>query len=32
MIKQHNQYSFIPLDEIIFIERADSKSVIHTDP
>jgi two-component system, LytTR family, response regulator len=30
MIKQHNQYSFIPLDEIIFIERADRKSVIHT--
>ncbi len=30
MIKQRNQYSFIPLDEIIFIERADRKSVIHT--
>ncbi|MDM5328670.1 LytTR family DNA-binding domain-containing protein [Neobacillus sp. CF12] len=29
MIKQRNQYSFIPLDEIIFIERADRKSVIH---
>lgn len=30
MVKQHNQYSFIPLDEIIFIERADRKAVIHT--
>ncbi|MEO2078127.1 MAG: LytTR family DNA-binding domain-containing protein [Bacillus sp. (in: firmicutes)] len=30
MIKQQNQYSFIPLDEIIFIERADRKTVIHT--
>jgi two-component system, LytTR family, response regulator len=30
MIKQHNQYSFVPLDEIIFIEKADRKSVIHT--
>ncbi|PGY11938.1 LytTR family DNA-binding domain-containing protein [Bacillus sp. AFS031507] len=30
MIKQQNHYSFIPLDEIIFIEKADRKSVIHT--
>jgi two-component system LytT family response regulator len=30
MVKQHNNFSFIPLDEIIFIERADRKSVIHT--
>lgn len=30
MVKQHNQYSFIPLDEIIYIERADRKTVIHT--
>ncbi|MEW9052089.1 MAG: LytTR family DNA-binding domain-containing protein [Neobacillus sp.] len=30
MIKQNNSYSFIPLDDIIFIERADRKSVIHT--
>jgi two-component system, LytTR family, response regulator len=30
MIKQQNQYSFIPLDEMIFIERADRKTVIHT--
>jgi two-component system LytT family response regulator len=30
MIKQRNQYSFIPLEEIIFIERADRKAVIHT--
>ncbi|MCM3600400.1 LytTR family DNA-binding domain-containing protein [Robertmurraya korlensis] len=30
MIKQQNQYSFISLDEIIFIEKADRKSVIHT--
>ncbi|WP_413300943.1 LytTR family DNA-binding domain-containing protein [Bacillus sp. 1P10SD] len=30
MVKQHNQFSFIPLDEIIFIERAERKAVIHT--
>lgn len=30
MIKHLNQYSFIPLDEMIFIERADRKTVIHT--
>jgi two-component system, LytTR family, response regulator len=30
MIKQHNEYCFIPLDEIIFIEKADRKSVIHS--
>lgn len=30
MVKQHNHYSFIPLDEIIFIERAERKAVIHT--
>jgi two-component system, LytTR family, response regulator len=30
MIKQHNEYFFIPLDEIVFIEKADRKSVIHT--
>jgi two-component system LytT family response regulator len=30
MVKQSNQFSFIPLDDIIFIERADRKAVIHT--
>jgi two-component system, LytTR family, response regulator len=30
MVRQHNQFSFIPLDEIIFIERVDRKAVIHT--
>lgn len=30
MVKQHNHFYFIPLDEIIFIERADRKAVIHT--
>jgi len=30
MIKQHHQYSFVPLDEIIFIEKAERKSIIHT--
>jgi two-component system LytT family response regulator len=30
MIKQHNEYSFVPLEEIIFIEKAGRKSVIHT--
>jgi two-component system, LytTR family, response regulator len=30
MVKHHNQFSFIPLDEIIFIERAERKVVIHT--
>ncbi|TCN21199.1 LytR/AlgR family response regulator transcription factor [Mesobacillus foraminis] len=30
MVKQSNQFSFIPLEDIIFIERADRKAVIHT--
>jgi two-component system LytT family response regulator len=30
MIKQNNQYFFIPLDDIIFIKKADRKSVIYT--
>lgn len=30
MVKHSNQFSFIPLDDIIFIERADRKAVIHT--
>lgn len=30
MIKQHKNILFIPLDDIIFIERIDRKSVIHT--
>jgi two-component system, LytTR family, response regulator len=30
MIKQHNEYTFIPLEEIIFIEKSERKSVIHT--
>ncbi|MCM3726568.1 LytTR family two component transcriptional regulator [Neobacillus bataviensis] len=30
MVKQSNRFSFIPLDDIIFIERADRKAVIHT--
>ncbi|MGG3467286.1 LytTR family DNA-binding domain-containing protein [Neobacillus pocheonensis] len=30
MIKQQNNISFIPLDDILFIERVDRKAVIHT--
>lgn len=30
MVKQQKNIIFIPLDEILFIERADRKSVIHT--
>lgn len=30
MIKQHNHITFIPLEDILFIERVDRKSVIHT--
>jgi two-component system, LytTR family, response regulator len=30
MIKQHNQMVFVPLDEVLFIERAERKAVIHT--
>ncbi len=30
MIKQHNQMIFVPLDEVLFIERAERKAVIHT--
>ena len=30
MVKHHHQYTFIPLEEIIFIERVDRKVVIHT--
>jgi two-component system, LytTR family, response regulator len=29
MVKRHNSFSFIPLEEIIFIERVDRKAVIH---
>lgn len=30
MIKQYNNYSFVAMEDIVFIERADRKSVIHT--
>ncbi|MFL6555227.1 MAG: LytR/AlgR family response regulator transcription factor [Bacillus sp. (in: firmicutes)] len=30
MIKQHNQIIFVPLDEVLFIERAERKAVVHT--
>ncbi|MFL6557491.1 MAG: LytR/AlgR family response regulator transcription factor [Bacillus sp. (in: firmicutes)] len=30
LIKQHNQMIFVPLDEVLFIERAERKAVIHT--
>lgn len=30
MVKLHNQYTFIPLDDIIYIEKVQRKAVIHT--